>query len=309
MALTGSLYVTSLLLKIVDLSSAFYPVATTLANTVRLLFFALIGLRIAYGIYQRVTRPKLPLDVSLRARVAHLVSQTQIRMGIKKPVKLFILRGSTNAANPGRNRVLIGEKLALRMEDQELMGIIGHELAHGVKHHVLIKSLMIPALVVFAILISLLASPAGNLTIFLWTFFSLATLAEVPVSWRLEYSADRTSAECLGSEAMIRALKSMRSFHFDGISFTHPPLSKRINRLEDTLGAHNIPWTPPPPLPSLSANQPSQTAVIPREPEVRFPQYVYGKTRPAISSCKYCGARILPGMQNCPTCNADVATM
>jgi hypothetical protein len=48
---------------------------------------------------------------------------------------------------------------------------------------------------------------------------------EAPLYWRLEYDADAKAAELLGAEIILLTLRKLKTRSFDGISFTHPPLS------------------------------------------------------------------------------------
>src|SRR5947199_10814597 len=97
-------------------------------------------------------------------------------------------------------------------------------------------------LTIMAISLYLITESFPGGSVLVWTIFAGIVFAEIPLSWKLEYSADHRSAELLGKNSMIRALAYLRDVHYDGPSFTHPPLSNRINRLandrtlKETLG-------------------------------------------------------------------------
>src|SRR4029077_3681538 len=219
MLVSGSIYAIAAFLDLTQASVFIYPLALQLARSLQILFYASIGLVIVLGYYRRLTRRKKLIDQNLKDRLRILVSQTEQRMMIRKPVRPFILPRSANAANVGRGRIFVGEKLVQSMDDQELTGIIGHELAHGTQHHVLIKAMLFPLLLVMVISLYLITKSFPGGTVLYWTIFAGIVFAEIPLSWKLEYSADHRSAELLGRNSMIRALAYLRDIHYDGPSF------------------------------------------------------------------------------------------
>jgi len=233
MAAIGSVYLGALLGGFSELSSLSFPFAYSLAAVLQILFYFFFGYAILLAIYRRLTVPKTPLDPGLGERLGRLAAETQTRMRGKSPVKPLILRKSSNAFNRGKNRIVVGERLVRDMDDQELIGVIGHELAHGMKHHVLIKKAMLPSIVALILAISFLAPSFGRGGVLLWTFAALFSLVQIPVSWRMEYSADAKAAELLGGNTLARALQRLATMNFGGISFTHPPLPSRIRRAEE----------------------------------------------------------------------------
>src|SRR5437660_7134694 len=146
MLVSGSIYAIASFLDLTQASLLVYPFALQLARSLQILFYTSIGLVIVFGYYRRLTRRKKLIDQSLKDRLRLLVSQTEQRMMIRKPVRPFILPRSANAANVGRSRIIVWEKLVQSMDDQELTGIIGHELENGLPHHVIIKAMLCPSL-------------------------------------------------------------------------------------------------------------------------------------------------------------------
>lgn len=252
MAALGTVYFAALLADYHELSSSIFPIASFLADLIQILFYGFIGFAIVLGISRRMTRPTTPLEQGLFEKLASVLAQTKSRMGFVNQTRPFIRRGSSNAFYRGKGRIVVGEKLVLRTNDRELAGIVGHELAHALKHHVLYKTIMIPALLFSIIIALLLVSSFEAGGILLWTLASLFTLVQIPFSWRLEYSADAKAAELLGGDIMSEALQKLGSMNFGGISFTHPPLSSRIRKISAygpvpfTLVPVTAPVTPPP---------------------------------------------------------------
>lgn len=285
-----------------------YPIALELALVLRILLYVSIGIAIILGFYRRLARRKRLIDQSLKDRLRQAVSKTQQRMMIKKPVRPLILPGSANAANIGRNRIIVGEKLVQNMDDRELTGIIGHELAHGIRHHVLVKAMIFPSVLILGIGLFVITGSAPDSIVLVWTIFAGLILAEMPLSWKMEYSADHGSAEFLGKALMIGALMYLSKMHYDGPTFTHPPLSSRINRLvadrnlQETIAEVPIPYLSPTP-PSRESVLESQVAIEKARP-VEFPAYVYETANPRF--CPICGVQIQAGKQKCCACGTTL---
>jgi Zn-dependent protease with chaperone function len=230
LGVTGSVYIIALLLQSNAVSSLFFVLASLLISIFRLQAYFVIPLIIAYGFY-RGRRSKSPGDPLLKDRVAKLVAETSVRMRIKKPVTALIIPKWSNAGVLGRGKLFVGENLARNMDDEELTGVIGHELAHMIKHHMLVKLAMIAALSILILLSSYLTLPWANDRIVFYTIFVWMVFAESPIFWRIEYSADAKAVEILGEQPMVRALMKLRTMLSDSISYTHPRLSARIRRI------------------------------------------------------------------------------
>jgi Zn-dependent protease with chaperone function len=308
MLVSGAIYAIAPFLDLTQVSLLVYPFALQLARGLQILFYGFIGLVIVFGYYRRLTRRKKLIDQNLKDRLRILVSQIEQRMMIRKPVRPFILPRSSNAANAGRSRIIVGEKLVQSMDDQELTGIIGHELAHGIQHHVLIKAILFPLLLVMGISLYIVTKSFPGGTVLVWTIFAGIVLAEMPLSWKLEYSADHRSAEVFGKNSMIRALAYLRATHYDGPSFTHPPLSNRINRLtndrklKETVGEG--PVSPVLPSASVGGDRPKNEVSIHKSDPVEFPKYVYAAAAPRL--CNICGSPVPAGKSKCGACGTTL---
>lgn len=304
----GATYTISLFLNLTPVSILLYPIVIQLVSVFRIMIYLGIGLVIVLGYYRRLTRRRKPVDQSLKDRLRLLVSQTQQLMKMEKPSRPFILPRSSNAANAGRGRIIVGEQLVQQMDNQELAGIIGHEFAHGIRHHVLIKVLLFPSVIGLVIGLYLVTQSVPNGIVLYWTAFAGIIFAEMLLSWKLEYSADHLSAERLGKDPMIRALTYLREIHYDGPSFTHPPLSRRINRLsadrnlQETIAEVAIlPTTPPRP---DGENAPDNRVSIDKVKPVEFRSPVY--EAPKFRICPICGVQVPFGKMKCNACGTTL---
>jgi Zn-dependent protease with chaperone function len=74
------------------------------------------------------------------------------------------------------------------------------------------------------------------LLVFETTYITMTFLLVSFVSWRGEYRADMDGARATGPEGLISVFEHLKSkIGRDDGSETHPPLSKRIKRLEPLL--------------------------------------------------------------------------
>jgi Zn-dependent protease with chaperone function len=246
-----------LLVSAVVVSGVLYALALLLASLLLLglvqspaeifsaVLFALVVLLWIFGLILRITvsivfrnRTAAP---DLMERLGKIGPETLQRMGLQKMglnlrVRFLVLRRSSSAYN-GKNRILVGEKFLEQSTDDELRGIIGHEIGHIVKNDNRVKVLwaFIPASAIGIILGLFLATSHGQVeSAFVpgMTGFGALVLTTIPFNWRMEYRADRFAAEHLGTDVVVSSLTRLRTLHFDGFSFTHPPLSQRIRRLQ-----------------------------------------------------------------------------
>ena len=112
------------------------------------------------------------------------------------------------------------------------MAILGHELGHILKRHLSIKGAW-NVLYFFAFLaVIYIAGQSHSSAILATTSLLALILAGIPLNWRIEYSADKFSAERLGPNPIVSALERLKMFYPDCVSFTHPPVSRRIRRIQ-----------------------------------------------------------------------------
>lgn len=235
---TGGLYALALLLESRFLLGLVQSPALTFSATL----FALIAFLWLFSFILRIILiivfRKRTVSLDVRERLGKVGPETLQRMGLNLKVRFLVLRRSSNAYN-GKNRILVGEKFLQQSTDDEVRGIIGHEIEHIVKKDNMIKQLwtLIPSLtlgITLGLLIGLSHGQAESAFVPLMTGIGALLLSGIPLNWRIEYRADRFAAQHLGTDLVVRALSRLKTTHFDGFSFTHPSLSRRIRRLQQT---------------------------------------------------------------------------
>lgn len=219
---------------------------------------------------QPVTREELP-------RVYEVVERITQRQGLPMPKIYVIPNDSPNAFATGRNpshaSVAVTQGILNLLDDEELEGVLAHELGHVRNRDILISSIA----ATLAGAITILARMAYWGALFgglggrdreerggggLGALFMLilapiaAMLIQLAVSRSREYQADETGAHFTGNPyALARALQKLDAYskrvplvaspstahlfivqpllgiNFAGLFSTHPPISKRIERL------------------------------------------------------------------------------
>jgi heat shock protein HtpX len=226
--------------------------------------------KIALATYraQPVTREELP-------RVYDVVERLTQKTGLPMPKIYVIPTDSPNAFATGRNpqhaSVAVTQGILNLLNDEELEGVLGHELGHVRNRDILISSIV----ATLAGAITMLASMGRWAMIFgglerddrdrgggLAALFMLivapiaATLIQLAVSRSREYEADHTGAGFTGNPyALASALKKLDAYsrrvplvaspstahlfivqpllgvNLGNLFSTHPPIAKRIERL------------------------------------------------------------------------------
>jgi heat shock protein HtpX len=233
-------------------------------------FFAAVGmnffsyffsdkLALAMNGAQPVSREQLPVVYDVLERLTR-------EMGLPMPKVYVIPTDSPNAFATGRNpnhaAVAVTEGILRLLDDQELEGVLAHELGHVRNRDILISS--VAATIAGAI--TLLARlefwfggrddrdrGGGLLTLILAPL--AATLIQLAVSRAREYQADETGAHITHNPyALARALQKLDAYSkrlpmaaapstahlfivqpflgsLGNLFSTHPPIPKRIERL------------------------------------------------------------------------------
>jgi Zn-dependent protease with chaperone function len=176
------------------------------------------------------------VTVELKERLQRLAVETLRRMSINPGSTRFTVGKGSSSAHvrrwPHRDTIVVGEQLMQDASDEEIMAILGHELGHIVKRHLTIRG-AVNALYFFAFLgVSYEAGRSHTAAVLSVAGFLALVLAGNPLNWRMEYAADKFSAERLGPNSMLSALEKLKVYYPDCISFTHPPLSRRIRRIQ-----------------------------------------------------------------------------
>jgi heat shock protein HtpX len=226
--------------------------------------------KIALKMYraQPVTREQLP-------RAYDVVERLTQKMGIPMPKMYVIPTESPNAFATGRNpqhaSVAMTEGILNLLDDEELEGVLAHELGHVRNRDILISSVaatlagaitMVARMGYFASLFGMggdREEGEGGFVALLMLILApiAATLIQLAISRSREYQADATGAQLTGNPyALANALRKLDAYSkripmkaspstahlfivaplLGGASFanlfsTHPPIAKRIERL------------------------------------------------------------------------------
>src|SRR6184192_1191122 len=223
--------------------------------------------KIALATYraQPVTREQLP-------RVYEVVERMTQRIGLPMPKIYVIPTDSPNAFATGRNpahaSVAVTEGILNLLNDEELAGVLAHELGHVSNRDILISSIAatIAGAITFLARFGLFFGGGdrderrgGGMGALLMLILApiAAFLIQLAVSRSREYQADATGAHFTGNPyALASALQKIDAYarrlpmqatpstahlfiiqpFLGGMSFgnlfsTHPPIAKRIERL------------------------------------------------------------------------------
>jgi Zn-dependent protease with chaperone function len=177
-----------------------------------------------------------PVAVELRERLQRLATETLSRMSVNPGNRRFVVGKRSGSASVRRSRsrdtVRVGEQLMQAASDDEIMGVLGHELGHILKGHMWMKGTWTVPYVFAYLAVSYEAAKSHYAAIIGLASLGALILVGIPLNWRIEYAADQFSAERLGAKPMVSALERLKMTNPDCVSFTHPPLSKRIRRIQ-----------------------------------------------------------------------------
>jgi heat shock protein HtpX len=201
--------------------------------------------------------------------VYQIVERILPRMGLPMPRIYVIPTESPNAfatgRNPGHAAVAVTQGILNLLDDEELEGVLAHELGHVKNRDILTSSIaatLAGAVTLLAHFSGILGSGrdsrnrGGGLLMFFLAPLA-ATLIQLAVSRSREYEADATGAHTTGNPyALASALQKLEAYSrrlplqaspstahlfivapmIGGASFanlfsTHPPMAKRIERL------------------------------------------------------------------------------
>jgi len=224
--------------------------------------------KIALSIYgaQPVTRDQLP-------RVYSVVERLTAKQGIPMPEIYVIPNESPNAFATGRNpqhaSVAVTQGILRLLDDEELEGVLAHELGHVKNRDILTSSIaatvagaitMLARMEYFAALFGGRSSrdrgAAGGIFMLILAPIA-ASLIQLAISRSREYEADATGAHATGNPyALARALQKLDDYSrripmqaspanahlfivapllggggFGNLFSTHPPIKLRIQRL------------------------------------------------------------------------------
>jgi heat shock protein HtpX len=210
-----------------------------------------------------------PVSEAEAPRLYQMVRELTTRAGLPMPRLYIIPSDQPNAfatgRNPRRAAVAVTSGITRLLSEDELRGVLSHELAHVRNRDILTQSIAsaIGAMITWIAYLFLWfggddESPLGllaNLALFLLAPIS-ASLIQLAISRQREYSADATGAEICGNpESLASALLRLeegakaipmrvnqateplyivKPFSGGGIAAlfsTHPPIEERVRRL------------------------------------------------------------------------------
>jgi heat shock protein HtpX len=210
-----------------------------------------------------------PVSEQEDPRLYQMVRDLTTRAGLPMPKLYVIPQEQPNAfatgRNPNHSAVAVTEGIRKLLSEDELRGVLAHELGHVRNHDILLTSVV--ASIASAITwIGYLAlwvggdndSPLGIIgPLLLWLLAPIsAAIIQLAISRQREYSADATGAEICGNpESLASALLRLeqgsqeipmqvnqaqeplyivKPFHGGGLAAlfsTHPPIEERVRRL------------------------------------------------------------------------------
>jgi heat shock protein HtpX len=235
------------------------------------LFFGAIFNFFAYWfsdkIALRMARAK-PVEESEAPRLYQMVRELTTRAGLPMPKLYVIPQEQPNAfatgRNPNNSAVAVTQGLVKLLSEDELRGVLAHELAHVRNRDILITSVVATIAGAITYIGYMLLwfggddSPLGIVGVLaLWLLAPIAAaLIQMSISRQREYSADATGAEFCGNpESLASALlrleqgaqetpmqvnqaseplyivKPFSGKGIAGLFSTHPPIEERVRRL------------------------------------------------------------------------------
>jgi heat shock protein HtpX len=210
-----------------------------------------------------------PIDESEAPRLYQIVRELTTRAGLPMPRLYMIPNDQPNAFATGRNpkhsAVAVTRGITKLLSEDELRGVIAHELTHIRNHDILIQSVAsaIGAAITYVAYMLMWFGDDDNSPLGLVASLGLvilapisATIIQLAISRQREYAADAGGAEICGNpESLASALLRLeqgaaampmqvnqaaeplyivRPFKGKGIAglfSTHPPIEERVKRL------------------------------------------------------------------------------
>ncbi len=204
-------------------------------------------------------------------RLHRIIDRVVLRAGIPKPTVAIIPSKTPNAFATGRNPkhavVAATEGIMELLEDDELEGVIAHEVSHVQNRDILIMTIasaIASAISWIGFMLLFSRDRNGNPLLALLVFLLApiaATLIQLAISRSREYGADSSGAHLIGNgEPLARALEKLehgvrarpmqqgnpstsslfivnpfRGMSFASMFSTHPPTKERARRLREQV--------------------------------------------------------------------------
>jgi heat shock protein HtpX len=210
-----------------------------------------------------------PVSEEEDPRLYQMVRDLTTRAGLPMPKLYVIPQEQPNAfatgRNPNHSAVAVTEGIRKLLSEDELRGVLAHELGHVRNHDILLTSVVASiasAITWIGYMVLWIGgdddSPLGIIgPLLLWILAPIAAaVIQLAISRQREYAADATGAEICGNpESLASALLRLESgaqaipmqvnqaseplyivkpFHGGGLASlfsTHPPIEERVRRL------------------------------------------------------------------------------
>ncbi|MHA1409294.1 MAG: M48 family metallopeptidase [Candidatus Odinarchaeia archaeon] len=146
-----------------------------------------------------------------------------------KKIKFGIRNDLLNAYTIG-NSIVIGYPLMELLDKKQQLGILVHELGHIKNRHLLKLQLILCIPYIFSTFCYLLLPKLMRGI----TAACMSLVMLIPIRWKFEKEADLVAKKIVGVEVVVSAFNKMLTLsNTDDPSFSHPPISKRINALRN----------------------------------------------------------------------------
>lgn len=155
------------------------------------------------------------------------ISRLADKMGVR--IKEFRIRRNFCNAYVKNGVLVLGKELIEKLNLQQCLAVVAHELGHIKEKHVLIRFLaLIP------ILLSAYTWLELPLSFCLIALFAYTYVMMIPINWWLETRADKIAAKYVGKKHIKSALFILAGKkNLNEPSETHPPTIKRIEVVDE----------------------------------------------------------------------------
>ncbi len=177
-------------------------------------------------------RIKVPIPLEI-ANLACKAGVSIKELGVVKANNAYVL---------GKSLVL-GKELLDKLDRNEVLAVVAHELGHLKRRHLLIKVVsLILFWVIFVLCWSRFSSPiffsetvTQIILAAIWNIvgFAFLLIVLIPINWLVELDADKFAAKLVGKEHIKSALLQLVDVDkLEEPSETHPSVAERVNRID-----------------------------------------------------------------------------
>jgi Zn-dependent protease with chaperone function len=142
----------------------------------------------------------------------------------------------TSQIIPFKKQVIFGEKFLSRLTNKQKLAVAAHELTHIKYYHECARLIV---LIMIVTCVKFFLFPSTNISISAIIVIIIIFVILVPISWIIEFLADRGAAKQIDKNSIITVLqllqldsKKIKFYEFILGFILHPPFSFRIFFLE-----------------------------------------------------------------------------